>query len=618
MASQKSTLPAFRSTSRPLPLYKCRFVRHDLPFMAKKTASSTFRVRLGPQGLRDVAVSALFTLIATAVSVALPRYLGHIVDQFTGGTLDTPAILRMAALYLAAALAGSVFSKAMRQIPMRLGPRIAHTLRTDLHAHLLRLDDDQVRRHRIGDLMSRLSSDVNAVADMIALGGHSVLRAAFTLSLAFAVMFSRAPALAAVMALLLPLMILIGFVLLHSIRKRHLGVQETLGHLTTYCQETFQGIRVVKGMGLESHRTDAFRELNRTYIARNMALNRIEVPAWPLMHAGFLLGNAALLWTGGQQVIHNTLSLGTLVEFQQYLMVLQWPTLSLAWTLTLILRGRASLSRLRDITRDLPSLADNDHTDPDADLSAGGIAFDHVSLTLDGNPVLRDISFAIRHGQLLGITGPTGAGKTMLLNLLLRRFDPDTGTVRIAGRDVRTLPAESLYRFLRLAPQEPVLFSMSLEENLRLAKPDASTEELDHVLHLSALESDLHELPDGLQTRIGERGVTLSGGQRQRCAIARALLGAPELLILDDSLSAVDTATEARILQRILPFMRQRTGILVSHRHATLRQCDLVLVLRNGHITQFGPPETLETQPGYFAEQARRQRLHDQLEALNV
>ena len=586
--------------------------------MSKPASPAVFRVRLGPSGVRMLLASVLLTLIATLFSLVLPRYLGHIIDELLENGLPPREILVMAGIYLGAALVGACFSKAMRQVPMRLNPRISHRLRTDLYGHLLRLDDDQVRRHRTGDLMSRLSSDVNAVAEMISLGGHSLIRALFTLGFAFWVMFARSPSLARIMAVLLPLMILIGFLLLRSIRKRHLGVQEKLGELTTYCQESFQGIRVIKGMGIESIRADTFKRINHDFIRRNMALNRIEVPAWPLMHAGFILGNAALLWIGGQQVIRGELSLGVLVEFQQYLMVLQWPTLSLAWTMSLILRGRASLSRLRDVTCEQPSLADGDQTDPDADLSSGGIAFEQVSLSLDGNPVLHGIDFATAHGQLLGITGPTGAGKTMLLNLLLRRFDPDQGAVRISGRDVRTLPAETLYHFLRIAPQEPVLFSMTLEENLRLAKPDATAAELAEVLRLSALESDLHELPDGLQTRIGERGVTLSGGQRQRCAIARALLGAPELMILDDSLSAVDTATEATILRRILPFMRQRTGIIVSHRHATLRQCDQVLVLRNGRVEQFGPPAALEARPGYFAEQAERQRLREELEALNV
>jgi len=586
--------------------------------MSTDLPTRPFRVRLGPAGARLVLVSVFLTLLATAFSIWLPRYLGEIVDQLIKGAVPRRELLRHAGIYLGAALAGAFFSKTMRQIPMRLGPRISHLLRGDLFAHLLRLDDEQVRRHRVGDLMSRLSSDVNAVSEMISLGGHSVIRAAFTLGGAFWVMYLRSPDLANILAVLLPVMILIGFVLLRSIRKRHLAVQEQLGELSTYCQESFQGIRIVKGAGLEELRSGEFRELNKDYIRRNMALQRIEVPAWPLMHAGFLLGNAGLLWVGGRQVMEGRLSLGMLVEFQQYLMVLQWPTLSLAWTLSLFFRGRASLSRLRQVTDEAPRLEDGSHTRQDADLSTGDISFEQVSLTLNGHPVLRDLSFTLPRGQLLGVTGPTGAGKTMLLNLLLRRFDPDSGRVSIGGHDLREVPAETLCHFLRLAPQEPVLFSMSLAENLLMAKPDADEADLREVMRLSALDQDLAELPDGLRTRIGERGVTLSGGQRQRCAIARALLAAPEVVLLDDSLSAVDTATEKRILDALIPFLRQRTAILVTHRFATLRRCDQVLVLREGRMEQFGSPAELGARPGYFAELGERQRLQSELEALNV
>lgn len=586
--------------------------------MAADLPVQRFRVRLGPAGARLVFLSILLTLLATAFSLWLPRYLGIMVDRLVSGGLSPRALLEMGGIYLAAALIGAFFSKTMRQIPMRLGPRISHLLRSDLYAHLLRLDDEQVRKHRIGDLMSRLSSDVNAVAEMISLGGHSTIRALFTLGGAFWVMSARNGPLALLKAILLPMMILIGFLLLRSIRRRHLAVQEQLGELTTYCQESFHGIRIVKGMGIEDHRIATFRGINDEYIHRNMVLSRVEVPAWPLMHAGFLLGNVALLWIGGQQVIAGDLSLGMLVEFQQYLMVLQWPTLSLAWTLSLLFRGRASLSRLRAVTNEAPRLEDGEHTRHDTDLSTGDLEFRNVSLTLNEHRVLHDISFRVRRGERLGITGPTGSGKTMLLNLLLRRFDPDAGSIHIGPHDLRSVSASDLYRLIRMAPQEPILFSMTLGENLRLAQPEADVAALREVLRLSALDQDLQELPCGLDTLIGERGVTLSGGQRQRCAIARALLAAPELLLLDDSLSAVDTATEQMILDRLLPFLRTRTAIIVSHRYATLRHCDTLLVLRDGRIEQSGPPDVLRATPGYFAELCERQRLESELEALNA
>lgn len=554
------------------------------------------------------------TLISTLLALWLPRLLGDMVDALVEEGLEPAVLLRQTAFYLAVALVGALFSKWMRQVPMRWGPRISHRLRGRLHRHLLDLDESQIRRRRVGELMSRLQSDVNAVADMLSLGGHSAIRAFFTLGIAFAFMFRRSAPLALVMSLLLPMMMLIGYGLLRSIRSRHLQVQEQLGALTTYCQESFGGLRVLRGLGLETLRLGRFRDLNTEYITRNLRLSRVEILTWPLIHTGFMLGNVLLLWAGGIRVIEGDISLGMLVEFQQYLMILQWPTLSIAWTLSLVLRGKASLTRLREVMEDLPQVTDAGSPRLDPSPGPSALRFENVFLSLEGTPVLRGVSADIPAGGMLGVTGPTGSGKTQLLNLLLRRQHPDAGRILLDGRDIADLPLETLYRVCRIAPQEPVLFSMTLEENLRLAAPEATEEELRRALYLSAMDRDLEQLPKGLDSAIGERGVTLSGGQRQRCAIARALLSDPPMLLLDDSLSAVDSATESMILDRLLPAVRGRTLVLVSHRYAALRHCDRVLVLRDGAVDQWGTPGELLSRPGYFAELAERQRLRARLE----
>jgi ATP-binding cassette subfamily B protein len=550
------------------------------------------------------------------VALHLPRLLGRIVDFLLQTPADRAVLFRSCAVYLAFALLGAVLSKTMRQLPMRLGPRISHTLRTRLYAHLLSLDESQIRRRRVGDLMTRLHSDVNAVSEMISLGGHSLLRAGFTLGIAFWMMFQRSPPMAGVVALLLPLLMLIGFLLLRSIRERHTEVQEHLSHIGAWCQESFNGLRVIRGLGLEPLRTERFEQLNQQYIRMNLRLAKVEIPAWPLMHAGFMLGNVLLLWVGGRRVISGEISLGTLVEFQQVLMVLQWPALSLSWTLTLVFRGRASLLRLRDILAEAPEVADTAPATDEA-LPAAPLRFENVSLDLEGRRLLHDLNLVIPPGQILGITGPTGAGKTLLLQLVQRRHDPSAGRVCLGDSDLRDIPLSRLHAHLRSAAQEPVLFSMSLAENLRLAKPDATAEDLDRVIHLAALDSDLRDLPQGLDTLIGERGVNLSGGQRQRCAIARALLSRPQILLLDDSLSAVDTDTEARLLEALFPALRGSTVLLVSHRASALRRCDRVLVLREGRILESGTPDDLIRAQGWYADLDERQRLQARLEADN-
>jgi len=558
--------------------------------------------------------SILLTFMASALTLWLPRIVGGLVDGLVEGTFSLEDLFRQMGIYFGIALLAAGFSKWMRQVPMRWGPWLGHQLRTRMHRHLLKLDENQIKDIRVGELMSRLQSDVNAVADMLAMGGHSVVRAIFTLGIAFTIMFQRSVALALLISLLLPLLMLIAFFMIHSIRFRHLKVQEQLGIISSYCQESFGGLRIVRGLGLSRQRLDRFHGFNTEYITRNLALSRIEVFAWPLIHSGFVLGNVLLLWVGGLQVIRGELQIGMLVEFQQYLMILQWPALSVAWTLSLILRGRASLGRLQEVMDAQPNVSEERQETDEDSFTSGAIRFEQVGLTFEGTHVLKNISFHVKPQSMIGITGPTGSGKTLLMQLLLRRQDPTEGRIWLNGVDLVNLQPKSLYQGIRIAPQEPVLFSMSLKENLLLAKPEASEAELKRALYLSALDQDLPQLPEGLDTKIGERGVTLSGGQRQRCAIARALLSEPEVLLLDDSLSAVDTATESLILERLLPDARNRTLWMVSHRYAALRHCDQVLVLRDGEIEESGSPDELLSKKGAFFQLAERQRLQAELE----
>ncbi|MGA0333788.1 MAG: ABC transporter ATP-binding protein [Kiritimatiellia bacterium] len=582
--------------------------------MSARPLSQTLRPFRDYVRLPWLALSILLTLLASGLTLWLPRMLGGIVDGLVEGALSPQDLLKQSGLYLGVALLAAFFSKWMRQLPMRWGPLLGHRIRTRMQRHLLNLDENQIHDQRVGELMSRLQSDVNAVADMMALGGHSLIRAFFTLGIAFTMMFQRSTTLALMVGLLLPLLMLIGFLMIHSIRFRHLSVQEQLGVISSYCQESFGGLRILRGLGLGAQRLRAFGEMNDEYIIRNLALSRVEIFAWPLIQSGFILGNVLLLWLGGMQVIRGEIRIGLLVEFQQYLMILQWPALSISWTLSLILRGRASLTRLQEVmdaepqideTAELPDLRPGD---------PGKIRFENVSLSLEGSQVLKNINLETRPGQFLGITGPTGSGKTLLMQLLLRRQDPQQGRILIDGVPLAEIPPEYLYELFRIAPQEPVLFSMTLRENLLLACPEAGEALLQRALHLSALDQDLAQLPEGLETRIGERGVTLSGGQRQRCAIARALLSDPPVLLLDDSLSAVDSHTETTILERLLPELRSRGLWMVSHRFAALRHCDHVLVLRDGQIVEAGAPGELLSRGGEFAELAARQRLQASLE----
>ncbi|GEM_PF-5253013 len=568
-------------------------------------------------GFLWLVLAASLTLAATWVTTRLPRMLGDLVDRFTDGA-GLEQLLPGLGIYMGFVALSAVLSKFMRMLPMRWAPLFAHRLRVQLYQRLLALDEFQIRETRIGEVMSRMTSDIMAVGNMVAMGGHSLWRATLTLVFSYVLMFQRSQEMAWVMAALLPSMIFVGYLLLRSIKERHKEVQEQLGLLTAWCQESFNGLRVIRGLGLEPLRSGRFRKMNEEFIRLNLRLSHIEIPAWPLLMSFFMVGTVLLLWVGGRLVIQDKQSLGVLVEFQQYLMLLQWPTLSISWSISMIMRGQASMRRLNELMEQEPQVLNYGDQLLPASGEAPTLQIEHLGVERDGKWLLRDIDLDLRPGELLGITGDTGSGKTLLLHALLRRFDPEEGEIRLQNIPLPELQEEALQQVARIAPQEPLLFSMSLEENLRLAAPDASEAELWQALELSAMDEEVRAMPDGLQTLIGEKGVNLSGGQRQRCAIARALLGNPKLLMLDDSLSAVDTATEARLLQAWRQVFVGRTVLLASHRYAALRHCDRVLVLQEGRVEALDTPENLLHQDGSFQELERRQRLEAQVEEHDV
>jgi len=517
--------------------------------------------------------------------------------------------------YLAAALLGGVFGLYMRQILLSLSYQIEFEIRERIFAHLTRLDHYFYSRERTGDLMTKMTSDLNAVREFI---GQGVLQGARTLIgfvLAFGVMFAIHAGMAAMMALLLPCISLLFFLLLRIIRRRYEASQEQFSIISNFSQENFAGIRTLRGYGIEERQQGLFKTLNEEYIRLKMALSRIERPLWPMMSLLFGIGVVALLSVGGRFVIAGTLTIGEFVQFIQYLFMLQWPMLALGWTMNLLQRGGASWKRIQLILHAEPRIQSPvEPAEPRVPVR-GDVAFDHVSLSLNGMPILHDIHFSVHAGETIGITGPTGAGKTILIYLLARLLDPDNGSVRIDGQDVRDIPLDQLRQHIGMAPQEPFLFSDTLANNILFGAPDSDLEHIFYIAEIAQLSSDVNAFPDRYETLLGERGVTLSGGQRQRTAISRAIARQPAILVLDDVFSAIDTQTEANIQSRLRPLLKDRTAFIVSHRMSTLRHADRIIVLENGRITQHGTHRSLLQEPGYYRELEEMQRLEAQLEA---
>lgn len=537
-----------------------------------------------------------------------------IIDGLTDKTLDTSALIRLLGTYFVLGAIAVVFSRYLRKIPLKLSHKVEYVLRSDVFDHLTKLDQEYYRGERTGDLMTRMSSDINIIRDSIGQGLLQGIRTIAVLVLASVVMALTDPGLALlVFSLYLP-MVGIFFLILRVMRRQQKNLQEHVSEVSNFCQESFAGIRCLKGFALEGRRNAQFEELNSDLVKKNMLLQLSRQSLWPFMAFWFSLGMIFILNLGGRKIITGELTLGTLTQFIQYLLYMQWPLLALSWTMSMMQRGKVSWIRVKEILEQESRIKENSTDDQTPEKLKSSIHFQGLDLDIAGRKFLKDINLDIPEGTTLGITGPTGSGKTLLVSLVARLMDPTQGSVSVGEKDIRQLSLSQLRGMIGFAAQEPVLFSQTLEHNIGfgVAKPDKNL--IGWAAEIAHLRGDVEGFPEQYQTILGERGVTLSGGQRQRTSISRAIARRPDILILDDVLSAVDTQTEAAIMGKLQPVMKERTTLFVSHRISTLRYANTIIVIEDGAITQRGTHEELIRIPGYYAELNTLQQLEEKLE----
>lgn len=537
------------------------------------------------------------------------------VDGLTADTMTRHQFMQLILLYGGLTLLSIWFSRQLRRLPQRLSHKVEYAIRRDLFAHLTQLDQGFFREQRTGDLMTRMSSDITMVRDAVGQGLLQGLRTVGVLIFAPIVMIMTSPSLSLVLFILFPPMIWLFFRIIHVMRERQKELQENLSDISNFSQESFSGIRSIKGFALEEQRSQLFADINQDQIHKYMRMHIARQALWPLMAFWFSLGTIIILNVAGRQIVRGELTIGTLLQFIQYLLYLQWPMLALSWTASLIQRGKVSWQRLQELFERPPDIADAPGISEAPAECGQGLCFDQVSLSINGQTLLHDINLKIPNGSSLGITGPTGGGKTLLVSLIARLADPTSGTLRIGSRDIRNLPLHQLRSWIGFAAQEPILFSRPLKENIGFGLDTENRDVMEWAAGVAHLSQEVDSFPDGYETLLGERGVTLSGGQRQRTSIARAIARHPDILILDDVLASVDTLTEASIMHNLQPVMRERTTLFVSHRISTLRYADEIIVIEDGTITQRGTHETLREEPGYYKELNTMQQLSEQLEA---
>ena len=556
-------------------------------------------------------IGSAAVLMVVVFTTLLPRLLGRAIDLLNRGEATFGSLSRYALLLGGVALTSAVFNLLQRRQMIVASRQIEAELRSDLYAHLSHLDRAFYDRARTGDLMNRLASDLLSVRDMLGPGLNMGSRVILLAVAALVAMIALEPRLGGLVAATVPLMIGIVAYLRRLVAARFGAAQEKLSEIAAKTQENFSGARVVRGYALEGRELAAFNALNDEYLNLNLGLARVEAPLAAVMGLLMALASLILLLYGGQLVIFTDLSVGDYVAFTTYLAMLSTPVVAIGRLVTIYQRGATSWGRLDDLFKTGSRVRDEgqkwvralepdtDETDLYALQIEGAITFDHVSLTLGGQPVLRDIDLHLPAGSSLGVTGRTGSGKTLLCDLLTRQFDPSSGAVLLDGVDLRELPLASLRDHVAVVAQEPFLFSDTIAENIAFGLPGSrattgnqvpDSARVERAAALSDLTGDVEGFPAGFGTSLGERGVTLSGGQRGRTAIARAVAREPSVLILDDALSAVDTETESRILHGLREVMQGRTTLLVSHRASTLRETDQIIVLEDGRIVERGTP----------------------------
>jgi ATP-binding cassette subfamily B protein len=562
---------------------------------------------------RAYLIGFLLGVASTGVALVNPWVLRQAVDGIRAGA-PAGTLLRLAAAYVGVAVVGGAIRYFWRMRILGASRRIEYEIRNDFFAHLQRLDQGFFQRTRTGDLMARAINDLNAVSRLAGAGlMHSVNTAVMLLAVSTLMVTIDAPLALAVLAIL-PLVSIVFVMLGRRIHRQFEAVQEQFSAISARAQENFSGVRVVKAYAQEDAEVEAFAALNREYVRRALRLARTSGALWPAMTLILGTASAVVLWQGGLAVVAGRITLGQLVQFFGYLLMLSWPMIALGWTTNLFQQGLASMKRLDEIFAVTPAVADPPQPVEPAAVR-GAIEFRGVSFAYDGTPVLRDVTLTVPAGTTLAIVGPTGAGKSTLVALVPRLLDPTAGTVLVDGVDVRRYRLEALRRHIAVVPQEPFLFSDTLEENLAFGTDPGDGRRVRDAAEIARLDRDVRDFPLGYSTMVGERGVTLSGGQKQRATIARAVARDPAILILDDALSSVDVRTEEEILRGLRRFMATRTSLIISHRISTVRDADRIVVLDGGRIVEQGTHDELLAAGGLYAGLYQKQLLQEALEA---
>ncbi len=560
---------------------------------------------------KSLAWGGVAVICYNVIKILIPLVIGSAIDDMQHG-LTEAKVVHHALRLLVIAIFAAIFLYITREVIIGASRDIEYDLRNDLFANLERQSASFFHTHRTGDIMARTTNDLAAVRQLL---GPAIMYSANTIvftAAALPFMIRISPKLTLCAFVPLPIASILVQYFGARIHRRFERIQAMFSDISAKAQENFSGARLIRAFVQEEAEIASFETANQEYIRRSLYLVRLMAMLWPTLE--FVLGLSLMitLLVGGHEVVSHRISVGQFTSFLVYMVQLTWPMIAVGWVVNLFQRGTASVVRIDELLKQKPSIAD----DPAAVATpiTGDIEFRNLTFAYPNAPAaLHNINLHIPAGTSLAIVGPTGSGKSTLVNLIPRLHDASPGSVLIDGQPIRHFTLDELRKSIGFVPQETFLFSETIRKNIAFGRPDATMEEVEDAAGIAHISTEILEFPKGFDTMVGERGVTLSGGQKQRTSIARAVIRDPRILILDDALASVDTYTEERILSGLRQGMESRTTVFISHRISTARNADQIAVLVNGRIEELGTHDELLARNGYYTSLFEKQRLEEEL-----